>query len=355
MNNNIFDMLNDSEIDLDNYEREELTDLEKGKIKRLFKKNLKGKNNKLAKMAKVVSITAILGAGAMVTPLGQQALASIDLVTYELGYLMGIEKDLDDYKTVVGKSVTDKGITIKVNEVILDGNQLRVSTTRHIEDDENTYLNLMGNSVIYINGKKVSTVAGGSSREIDKNTFVSDEDYIIEDIEKIDLTKELDIKIRHNSIFATPFQEGVEEYQSKIRRGNWEFDFKISPQQLIKDTETISINNKIGINDSEYVDIKEYTQNDLGKKIYIQFSKGLVGKYSAMIIGVDNLGNKIEFDTNYNGKDGGLLEANRRGSGVSEEATELKLQLQLTKLPDSSGEFKGEYINYGEEFTIKLK
>lgn len=33
-------------------------------------------------------------------------------------------------------------------------------------------------------------------RAIDKNTFASEEDYIIKDIEEIDLIKELDIKIR---------------------------------------------------------------------------------------------------------------------------------------------------------------
>lgn len=38
-----------------------------------------------------------------------------------------LQWNLDGYMTVVNKTITDNSITVKLNEVILDGNELAVS------------------------------------------------------------------------------------------------------------------------------------------------------------------------------------------------------------------------------------
>ena len=52
-----------------------------------------------------------------------------------LSTLLGVEEDLSPYSTVVGKSISKNGITVTLNEVILDGHSLIISYKTKIKDN----------------------------------------------------------------------------------------------------------------------------------------------------------------------------------------------------------------------------
>eukprot|EP00831_Metopus_contortus_P012535 TRINITY_DN15040_c0_g1_i5.p1 TRINITY_DN15040_c0_g1~~TRINITY_DN15040_c0_g1_i5.p1 ORF type:complete len:138 (-),score=32.45 TRINITY_DN15040_c0_g1_i5:78-491(-) len=89
----------------------------------------------------------------------------------DISSFLGIEKSLDDYKTVIKKAVTDNGITVQLNEVILDDNELIISTNITSDKVLNENETYDTEKDIYINGKKVKFIGeSGGAQKVDDYT-----------------------------------------------------------------------------------------------------------------------------------------------------------------------------------------
>ncbi|NSB26861.1 DUF4179 domain-containing protein [Clostridium saccharoperbutylacetonicum] len=159
MNNDIYSMLNDAKINLDEYKKDDFNDIEKKLLKKNIRKSIKI-NSKQSNRRKVIAAAAIVVVltGMSFGNTRAYALAKINLVSESISSVLGIEKNLEDYNTVVNKAITDNGVTVKLNEVILDDNELLIST--NISSDkilkEDDFWN--GNMTLYINNKKVKFI-----------------------------------------------------------------------------------------------------------------------------------------------------------------------------------------------------
>ena len=73
-------------------------------------------------MEKYVAAAAafVLILGGSSAPVRQNVYAQSRQIMESLSTLLGVEEDLSPYSTVVGKSVSKNGITVTLNEVILD-------------------------------------------------------------------------------------------------------------------------------------------------------------------------------------------------------------------------------------------
>lgn len=129
MKNNIYTLLNDININLDEYKKDDFNDIEKKLIKKNIRKSIK-KGSKQRVRRKVIAAAAIMAilAGMSFGNTGAYAISKINLVSESISSFLGIEKNLEDYNTVIDKAVIDKGVTVKLNEVILDDNELLIST-----------------------------------------------------------------------------------------------------------------------------------------------------------------------------------------------------------------------------------
>ena len=355
MKKDIFDMLNDSDINLDDYEKEEMNDIEKMKMKKFAKKMTKKKKG--FKFTKVAGICAAVGAGFLITPFGQDVIASINLPSFEFEELLGIDKDLSDYKTVVNQSVTDKGVTIKLNEVIFDENMLRVFSTIYVEDNGKKYTFASGDEIIYINGEKSLSGIGGGLRKVAENTFVSEMDHFI-DLEKIDLSKPLDIEIKIKDV-KMHSTDGSEK--DKSVKGNWNFKFTVDPSEIIADTK-IQEPNIVLAEGEQTVTIEKFTSNKAGQKMYAKYGENTLIDSDLLFVGTDNLGNPVEFGLRSRNDKEAMFEIYKLEGGLSDEATEITLQAAYVDYPDGAdeiqeeaGELSGGSKNFGEPFTIKLK
>lgn len=139
MANDIYSMLNDANINLEAYEKLDFNDIEKKNIKAKLRKSIsKKKTHKKSILAAgiIMALTFTLFG----TSEGVRALTKVLFITGidEISSFFGIAKSLDEYKTVVNKSVTDNGITVKINDVILDGSEMIVSY--NISADKQSFL-----------------------------------------------------------------------------------------------------------------------------------------------------------------------------------------------------------------------
>lgn len=153
MKDNIYDIINDGNFENENYDVEALNDIEKKMYKNNFRKFIKGTKNNRKKHNGIAAavILAVLGTGLLGTDVGAQIMLD---VSESIGTALRVDKNIDDYKTVVNKCVSDNGINIQLNEVILTKNKLIISTD--ISSDEVLKKDEMyhAEKTIYINNKK---------------------------------------------------------------------------------------------------------------------------------------------------------------------------------------------------------
>ncbi|BCZ47829.1 hypothetical protein psyc5s11_38960 [Clostridium gelidum] len=343
MKNNIYSMLNGANINLDDYEKEDLNDIEKKKIKANFRKSI-SKNKSHKRNMIVAGVALAFTVTLFGTNVGANALTNVLKIAgvEDIGSFLGIYKNLDEYKTVINKSITDNGITIKLNEVIVDGNEINVSY--NISSDEklkNVESPVHTSGLIYINNKVVFAGGCGSSKRID--------DYKVQEVRTYDLGNnnldgDLDMKIRFSTV----------DINGNIKDGKWVFEFKANGDELKADTREMELNNKFTLENGEEWTLEKYTDNSLGQKIYASVSNYKEKpRYGLVVSGNDNLNHYVRFRSDradHIGKDRVVLKINKYDEKYNENAKTLTLTPYAEEFPD--GEWKIEQI--GKPFTIDL-
>lgn len=330
-------MLNDSSINVEELEKEGFNDIEKRRIKNKFKKTIRKDRNRKNKGVAVAIAAGVLAVTLFGTNIGNEALANIKLMASDIGNYLGINKDLSDYKTVVGKTITKDGVTIQLNEVILDKDELIVSTTLKSGTKLEEARTIYTSEYIYINGKNMSSGAIGEDNRID--------DYTTESIRSYHLDKEipkgdLSIKIK----YVNAYIDGVEK-----RKGPWTFEFKTNGDQLAIETAESNIDYDFKLEDGNKIILEKYTSNAVGQKIYYSV-EGKREAYDIELRGKDDLGNKIKFNITTESSGKGIM----RGSKTSNDAKTLTLTPYAVAFPKESGKMSNDFKQVGEEFIIKI-
>ena len=148
MKSNIYMKLNDIDSEADEYQ-EEWTELE---AKRLKKKVLGRVHKKSRKKIAIAGVCAAATFALLAAVPFRGAVAdAVEQLSYRIGDFLGIDKNLAPYEQIVNQSVTEGGITVTLNSVVLDVDELIVSTTEVYEEAiTEGGPGLMGN--VYING-----------------------------------------------------------------------------------------------------------------------------------------------------------------------------------------------------------
>lgn len=343
MMNDIYSMLNNADINLEKYKNEEFDDIEKKNIKANFRKSItKKKYYKRNIMAAGIAI--ILTVSLFGTNMGANALTSVLEMkqVQDIASFFKIRKNLDEYKTVVNKAITDNGITLQLNEVILDGNEINVSyNISSTEKFENVEMPAHAFGLLYINNKEIMNGAVGGSNRIDEYNL---QEVITYDLGDEQYSGDLDVKIRFFSV----------EINENSNEGQWDFEFKTNGDELKADTREIALNNKITFDNGEEWTLEKYTDNSLGQKIYVSISNHIEeSNYSLVVSGTDNLNHYVRFSTYFNGKkDVAVLKIQRIHDKVNESAKILTLTPYQDERPHDGSEWKIKQI--GEPFTIDL-
>lgn len=341
MSKSIYEMFNDSNIDLNFEEVETFNDIEKQNIKRNFKKKVKNnKSNKKFKIAMVMGLLIVTGLFG--TNMGKTVLAEINIVSVDIASKLGINKNLDEYKTVIDKSVTKNGITIKLNEVILNENELIVSTTLKSQDKKMDESDMHSFAELYINGKQIKSTASGSGKKVDEYTM---EEVISYRLDDDSISGDIDVKIKYRNVLL----------KGNEISGPWTFEFKTNGDDLAIDTNKIKLAYNFKLDDMSQVNLKEYTSNNIGEKIYYTKTKSKNNvNYDLMLKGTDDLGNKIEFYMSSEVYGEGVFKRDSLQEPLSKDAKILTLTPYASEFPKKSGKLDSNFVKVGETFVIDL-
>ncbi len=347
MEKDIYKILNDIDINIDEYEKEDFNDIEKKKLKNNFRKSInKRKSNKGKSIVAAALVVGVVSIGFFGTGVGAEVLGKI---SESISTSIGIQKNLDNYNTVINKQITDNGITIQLNEVILDQvqKQLIISDTISSGKLLKEYESFDSDRSIYINNKKVRFTSGsGGSRNLDDYTTQTVYEYDLGYLDDIDLSGELDIKIAYSKVMIN---------HENSQRGKWEFEFKANGDQLKIDTKEINLNNSFTLENGEKIILEKYTSNALGQNIICKvenFNKK--ESYNIMLKGTDDLGNEVIFDLIRGSKDSMVLRYDNIKRNLDDNAKELILTPYAVKFPENSGKLSNDFERVGEEFKINI-
>ena len=143
------------------------------------------------------------------------ALSKVNLLGESIASSLGINKNLEDYNTVVNKSVMDNGVTVKLNEVMLDDNELIISANISSDRILKEHESWDSKKDIYINNKKVKfTGEGGGMTNKDDYTTQVVFKYDLDSIKDMDLSGDLSVKIIYSKMMVN--------YTDDIN-GTWKF------------------------------------------------------------------------------------------------------------------------------------
>jgi len=367
MGNNIYDMLNDNSIDLEGLDREGFNLVEKKQIEARFNKSINTNEKKSTnKGIMAASIVLAIAVGTVGSVFGASVTAAIKLATTDIGLFLGINKDLGRYKTVVDQSKRNEAISVQLNEVILNGNELVVSTTFKNEKSDLKIENINAMGEVFINGVELSESSGGVGKIVEDSTFQQVVTYRLRDNE---LKGDLAIKIVYPSIMFNGEVVNTKPYV---------FEFTTSGDKLAEDTKGLSINHSFTLENGSIVSVKNYVSNKVSTKLFLDIDNVNKSKtvYDIELRGYDNCGNIIVFKPRIMSVDQCILELSTAlGEEISDEATEITLTPYVAAFSEGNGIFNSDlkqlekivvftgknqkldngYKKVGEAFTIKIK
>lgn len=349
---NIYELLNNLTLNLEDYTKEELDELEKQKLKKVFRKNIRKNIKKSISLKKVSALAVALllivgiftqtGLGKVVYAATESKLAEI---SYTIAEALGIERNIEPYANVVNQVVENNGVEMKLTDVIIDKDELILSvvtsTPQPVQQVNFDY-------DIFINGKKIRNYsASGSSGPIDDSQTRFSSVYTV-DIDNIERAKDINFKIVLKNLTYYHSDGTYEEV-----KGKWKFEFMASGKELTAHTYTLPLNYEFYIGNTKYT-LEEFRYNPVNQKIFGKVQGQMPSSYEIDLRGWDDLGNEVRFTlTRLLGEELIFKYQNLYGD-FSDEITSLTLTPYAAKLPEKSGKTSDSWEKVGEAFTIYL-
>lgn len=290
----IYELLNDIDVDGIEYIEMETNEVEKQKYKRNFRKAVKAKNKGYKKSIAVAAVV-ILSSSIM---LSNNVWAYVESIWHTIDEVFSLkEEEVKDYTYNINKSVEDKNIKILFKSIMFDDGKLIIDT--NIDDtkfnpfkdftkqqqrdwfvdkwgDEETRISLGADSTeIYLDGIKRTYFNNSAPNLNDKNEDGTTDVLIEQSIDvvesdksnsglekvgenqfpnNIDINKMYNFKIKINKLHISESEYTQEE--SKVREGSyggvvegdWSINIDIKGEDLVNASTKYEINKDIELN-----------------------------------------------------------------------------------------------------------
>lgn len=343
MSKNIYEMLNEADIDLQELKNEEFTAFDKNKAKKNLKKSL-NKNNKNKKHKKYILAASILLVSMFLINDNFVSYAKeiISDISYNISKALGTSSNLEDYTNVINKSVLKNGLRVTLNEVVLNNDEIVFSyTVKSKENLRDAKISDVIVSGLHINNKQLSSTGGSGSEYVDDYTVESVTQCRLFGIKEDELKGDVDIKVEFSLMT-----------EGEIKGKPWIFEFKANGKQLGLDTEEIKINKSIKLESGAKLILDKYTKNDLGEKIYAKIENYDENKYYDIYIeGVDDSKTNVKFLMGNCNNNEPMLE--RFDASSSLDAKNINLSIYIAESESGFMPNKSDYKKVDEEFIIK--
>ncbi len=349
MKDNMYALLNDMDVQVESYEPSDVTPKEMKCWKKAFRMKCNKEKSKKKYIGRYVAVAAVLLFAILaIGPFQRETYAQIKTITYNVQEMLGMETNLSGYETVVGETIVKDGVTITVNDVVMDRNEMVVSYTVTAEKLDDTTMNCYLD--VEVNGKSVYGGSTGTCWMEDDNNMVALDNVILSDV---DIEQKNYYKLVFYTYEEKPDEEVVSIFDvSKVGA----VEFAASGEQLAIETITIPLEEQCEFPNDDTINFTKFSYNTMGPRLYFELGNGNLD-YDVWLKGIDDLGNEIYFYLSHIGGDGEcwFVLAEDTGYDFSADASQLTLQVYAVEMPEQNGEIGNDYQSIGEPFTIELK
>ena len=164
--------------------------------------------------------------------------AALQRVTSWIGQALGIKNgDTDSYTNVVGKSISRDGITITLNEIVMDSKNLWIAYSDS-EDSDADVKDAVEDKLLYtevcINGQEIQQGLGQRTVNAFSENPITVEDFTIGEEVNTEGTVNIEFKVWPIAMDDADTWEDVQKIQADIEP--YTFKLKTSKEELEKNT-----------------------------------------------------------------------------------------------------------------------
>jgi len=260
----IYKELNDINTDISEFQEIPISDMEKKRIMKGFKKKITPRKQKKKWLGVSVVVVAACVLSLSLT-LDKGTIASMPFVggIVEKYMYPNANINFSSYKTAIGETAENARGKLTLNEVMLDDQQLVLSATFEPADgvrfDYQTFLA----PKVKINGQDFSVTTGGESIELNDDMFTIYND--------IDLSKTIETEDVHIEISYDTWQHKLQDFE--VIEQPWTFDVQVSQANLLADKKVFELNKLITLNNGEKVTIDKVVSTPISTTVYYDLSQ----------------------------------------------------------------------------------
>ncbi len=255
----IYKELNEVRLDVEQYEAERLSTIEKKRwekrvLKKIKKQKPSGKKKLLAATAAII-LAAWISMSTGLVSVAKMPFVSGKIEEYIGHSIIDDELNVDtSLKTTVGETAQNKYGTMTLNEVLIDGGRLLISAT--FEPSEGVHFDYQMHPLptVLINGHNLTTTTGGQSIERNDSMF-----SIYNEVELKGLPTEdnLQVRIAYDHLDADMPIENP-----------WIFDINVPTEQLAAMSETIDFNQALPIGHGQVIHLQKMIVTPISTVVY---------------------------------------------------------------------------------------
>ncbi|MCH3964436.1 MAG: DUF4179 domain-containing protein [Clostridium sp.] len=294
----IYEFLNYVEIDLKEYDKTDLNDIDKKKIKKRLHRYTEKNIYNLKKFVKNACISfAVLFLACIIIFNVKPTFAR------EIPLLGNIIKNFEDrdngefdtYTSVINKSIEKNGIKVTLNEVAIDDNRFIIAATfkTGYKFYEKSFPTV--NPTITVNGKWLNGSGGKDSKIVNNAAYTTYTTVDTIDIpDNMNIPDNMHVKISYADFNAV----SPDSKKSRVIKGPWDFNFTVSKKKIMNSTKIVKINKRIKWYNID-TEIKQINVTPLSTKILFDYTYNISPnrKYTNPLdfIITDNRGNYLRW------------------------------------------------------------
>lgn len=348
-----YDFLNDGNFDISSYDRQDLNEFEKAKLKRDIHKSIK-KDTRLAGFNKKIVAAGLV----MMTLVGLYQVPSvkaytrdvIDNVRYSIADAMDNET-YKPYSNIVHKAVEDKGIGLQLEDALMYDDRIQLTFLAK-GDDKMTY---SPDDLVFNIGGTYLRPNGSMGHSFQKDgieyncmTYTFDKDI------KDYLGNKKNVAVYVRSLMA--FSENDAHKHDSSISGDWAFKFTVN-NDFVKDS--LHINPGINIKSKGIeVNVKDIIIRPTGMvEAKLKINNSNKKDYSYLIEAKNDKGELLELGLSYSDrKEATLIQDELSKLRVDGETIKnFTFKLFASELPEKSGHYDQNENKFqiGDDFVIK--
>ncbi|CAM4369276.1 hypothetical protein FHS16_002865 [Paenibacillus endophyticus] len=260
----IYTELNDSTIDVSEYEEMPLTDHQKKKWRNRVVKKIRNRKQQFRKYTGIAALF-ILAAGISLS-MDRVTFADIPFVGAKIeGFLArNAHTDYTPFKTQVGQAAENAFGKWTLNEVLVDNGQLIISSTFEPAKGVKFHYKMHPQPTILMNGYALTRGSLQQSIKVNDAMFTI---YNKMELQEIPVGETIQFHITFDNLDNNIISEGVPVDQP------WVFDIQVPTEQLAATRQTIPLNQELSLGNGHFIRLKQMELSPISTILYYDWSE----------------------------------------------------------------------------------